>query len=770
MGLALAVGTLGDDANMDDQMEDSTVSPIAELALMDSEHKTSTERPPTAATKAQNKTAAVKSEQPKDAQPHTVADFIIHPLIAFKPHSSEEDAAGKQAGDSSSTTPSPWTLFGFTAGQGLGSSVSSLAGSVSGWLTDRIQLPGLVDSPVRESTTTSTTTTTTTTPRPDVIVRVQHRDSTRRPPLISINNQNRPQRFHNNNNIGLDDEDDDDLDDQFEEEEEDIIINKNKRRNNKQKFNKRRPNFAEEDIDDAEEEGDRPVSRPQRRRPQQKRRPVVEDEFSEEEDDESLSAELDDEDDENVEEEESNENDDEEDEEYLNQRPLRRRPQINNNNRLRQQQQRRRPQSGGIVRRIPKPTADEEIEEDAVDEHFYYGSQSGRPSTKRSQNEATFFQRGQENIIKQIRQLTRGRTPAEIGALVRKSPKQGGSKPTQPQKATLLINRNGQTVYLAPELLNDDLSLVSPQYLKQGATHFPQPPLSKPLKRKDAPTQYITIPWSKLGISPPNQLQAVAADVQTQPLILNIPASAIQTMQNQSLKRKKQPVITAEAVPLLAEASIMDIFKPPKIPNDRHTTNLSASKTKPNAGSNTVGSAILPQRIRPGTIVEKAPASADSQQEASEEMSSQETVRKVENEYILVGDDTEPGLTRQVKPVYGEARHGHGANGTPYLELLKHGHFALHRGGRELELPADSESTDTQVQQGVDEKLIPVQIINEPEAVAPPKEVQPPVETQPQSEPQITQSEPQEQVQQPVLEGAGVAIEANKGSEPVLAA
>ncbi|XP_004535426.1 probable serine/threonine-protein kinase kinX [Ceratitis capitata] len=760
--LLLAVSAMAADTKMEDKMEDTTESPVVDFAVIEPAPKTSTERPPTAATTAQKASPSVKSGQPQVAQPHTVADFIIHPLIAFKPRAPEEDIAGKQAGDSSSTTPSPWTLFGFNAGQGLGSSVSNsvsnLAGSVSGWLTDRIQLPGLVDSPVRESTTTSTTTTTTTTQRPDVVVRVQHKASTRRP-LISITNENRPQRFHNNNlNFVSDEEDDDDdVDEEFEEEE---------------------PNVEEENVDEEEEEATRPVRRPQQKRPQQqrRRRPVIVDDFSDEEEYDDDSQESNDED----EPEDDDTVDDEDDLEEDNVQLPNIRRQQNNINRRRQQPQRRRLYAGQnfAVRRVQKPNKSDEVEDD--DEDFYY-----RPSTKRSQNEANFFQRGQENIINQLRQLTGGRTPAQIGNLVRKSTKQSANtKPKQRQQTTLFVNRNGQTVYLAPELLNADLPFVNPQvhYLKPDGAQAPS-------KRKNAPTQYITIPWSQLGISPPDQLHAITEGVQTQPLILNIPASAIKTLQSQNGKRKKQPVITAEAVPLLAEASIMDVFKPPKIPHDRHTSEeatpkpsntgmpvIIASKTKPSNG-NTV--TILPQRIRPGTIVEKAPTSADSPQEASEEMTAPESVRNVESEYILVGEDNEQGLTRQVKPVYGEGRYVYGGKSSPYLELLQHhGGYAVRRTGRELEIPAQETSNNEQSTKG--EQLIPVQIINElsEETKLHSDEKKEAVVTQekPQSEPESTQSEAQveaQELQQQTLGGAlplDVPLEENKANEPVMIA
>ncbi|XP_017483852.1 PREDICTED: probable serine/threonine-protein kinase kinX [Rhagoletis zephyria] len=777
-----------DNADMEHRMEDSTESPVVDLAVLDSQMKTSTERPTTATIKAQA-AAATKSEQPQNAQPHTVADFIIHPLIAFKPRSPEEGLTGKQAGDSSSTTtPSPWTLFGFNAGQGLGStvssSVSSLAGSVSGWLTDRIQLPGLVDSPIRDSSTTSTTTTTTTTQRPDIVVRVQHKGSTRRP-LISITNENRPHRFYSNNNNNLnvqyDDELDDDLDDPLEEEEE-IIKNKNRQ----------------------EEEEIRPVRRPQQNRPQRRRRPIVEDDISEEEvednddgpqsdefvDDEDKEVIEDDEEDENV---ENDENDEEEESAPQNVNTRRRPVQYNGNNRPRQQPQRRRlivgsqrQQPGSVIRRITKPIESEDDEDDGADEHLYYSS---RPSTKRSQNDATLFRRGQENVIKQIRQLTGGHTPAEIGALLSTSPAQTGSKQNR-RRATLFVNRNGQTYYLAPELLNNELPQV--HQLKQGATKFPQPPLTVPLKRKNAPTQYITIPWSQLGITQPNNLHSVVEGVQSQPLILNIPASAIQAMQNQSSKRKKQPAITSEAVPLLAEASIMDVFKPPKIPHDRHSMDASVQKpttggmpviiaskkkkNKPASSSNAATTAtILPQRIRPGTVVEKSPATADAPTEAAEEMSAQETVHNVDNEYILVGEDNEPSLTQQVQPVYGEARYVYGANGSPYFEVLKNGRVAqLRRSGRELEVPTAGEPNLDQLQPASGEQFIPVKVISEPEESAPEKGVQVAVEAKPQIETKVGQGEAvQTEVEQKALEGADVPVkvpvEENKTGEGAVA-
>ncbi|XP_036344110.1 probable serine/threonine-protein kinase kinX [Rhagoletis pomonella] len=803
-----------DNADMEHRMEDSTESPVADLAVLDSQMKTSTERPTTATIKAQA-AAATKSEQPQNAQPHTVADFIIHPLIAFKPRSPEEGLAGKQAGDSSTTTtPSPWTLFGFNAGQGLGStvssSVSSLAGSVSGWLTDRIQLPGLVDSPIRDSSTTSTTTTTTTTQRPDIVVRVQHKGSTRRP-LISITNENRPHRFYSNNNNNLnvqyDDELDDDLDDPLEEEEE-IIKNKNRRRNNKNNNNRRRPNREEEEIDDDEDEEEediRPVRRPQQNRPQRRRRPIVEDDISEEEvednddgpqsdefvDDEDEEVIEDDEEDENV---ENDENDEEEEPVPQNVNTRRRPVQYNGNNRPRQQPQRRRlivgsqrQQPSSVIRRITKPIESEDDEDDGADEHFYYSS---RPSTKRSQNDATLFRRGQDNVIKQIRQLTGGHTPAEIGALLSTSPAQTGSKQNR-RRTTLFVNRNGQTYYLAPELLNNELPQV--HQLKEGATKFPQPPLTVPLKRKNAPTQYITIPWSQLGITQPNNLHSVVEGVQSQPLILNIPASAIQAMQNQSSKRKKQPAITSEAVPLLAEASIMDVFKPPKIPHDRHSMDASVQKpatggmpviiaskkkkNKPASSSNAATTATnLPQRIRPGTVVEKSPATADVQPEAAEEMSAQEAVHNGDNEYILVGEDNEPSLTQQVQPVYGEARYVYGANGSPYFEVLKNGRVAqLRRSGRELEVPAAGEPNLDQLQPVSGEQFIPVKVISEPEESAPAKDLQVAVEAQPQKiETKVGQAEAvQTEVEQKALEGADVpvkvTVEENKTGEGAVA-
>ncbi|XP_067640273.1 ataxin-2 homolog [Eurosta solidaginis] len=753
---ALAVEALVADTGKDEQMEDSTESPIGDLAFIVPEVKSTTERPPTAAASA-TKNATTKSGEKQNVQPHTVADFIIHPLIAFKPRAPEDSFAGKQADGSSSTTPSPWSIFGFNAGQGLGSSVTSLAGSVSGWLNDRIQLPGLVESPIRDPSS-STSSTTTSTQRPDVIVRVQHKATTRRP-IITINNRNRPQNFQNNNNFASDE-----YDDEYDEEDEFLNNNNKRRKNNKNQNNRGKPNRQQEEDESeesVEEEVNSPVRRPQQNQAPQKRRrrPFVEDDISEE-------ADEDDDD-----EQEDDVASDEIDKEIL-QRPNKRRLVAQNNNKRRRlpQQQQWQPYYGGYQRRrLQKPLQieDEDEEDDDGEVQFFYGS---RPSTKRSKNEAGFFQRGQENIINQIRQLTRGQTPAEIGSLVRKSAttQQGASQKKQRQQTTLLVNRNGQTIYLAPELLNVDLPLVNTQvhHVVQNNAQAPQPPFSVPLKRKNAPTQYITIPWAQLGISPPDQLHSVTESVQTQPLIINIPASVLQTIQNQSLKRKKQPVITAEAVPLLAEASIVDVFKPPTFPNDRHSAEkpsassnpvLIASKKKTSTSTMPAKSSVLPQRIRSGTFVEKAPVSADRQQEASDDISTAESVRNVEKQYIHVGEDADLGLGRQVQTVLGDAHDLYSPKASPYVGLFRRGQFDVRRNGRDLDTANPSEQQDV-VDMPNGEKLIPVQIISEPEMVVQPKEVAQPAlqDTETQKGVSSEQSESQKEVTQQAIDASSI--------------
>jgi len=219
-------------------------------------------------------------------------------------------------------------------------------------------------------------------------------------------------------------------------------------------------------------------------------------------------------------------------------------------------------------------------------------------STRRSQNQPNFIQRGQQSIISQIRQFTRGQTPGELATTLRRTPvsSSGSSKTRRPQQTTLLVNRNGQTVYLAPELLN--LNSPYPYAYVQGQTKkqrvpvsgaFPQPPLTVPVRRQGRPTQYITIPWSQLGLSPPDQqsMVSLAEGIQAQPLILNIPQSAISPVRTGSSggqKKKQRPHLTASAVPLLADASLMDIFQPPQIPPSR-TGAASSSSSSSGSGA-----------------------------------------------------------------------------------------------------------------------------------------------------------------------------------------
>lgn len=583
-----------------------------------------------------------------DSQQHTIADFIIHPLIALKPRMPQ--AEGKQADTSSTTTPSPWQLFGFNAGQGLGSQVSSLAGSVTGWLGNRIQMTGLVDTPVRESTTTTTTTT----PKPDVVVRVKQRPSTKKP-LISIRGDNeRPYRRNKNRNQfngnrvdDWEDDDDEDFDDEEEEEEEQVVNNKRRR------YQANNHADDEEDYDNDEDEDEGEVS-------------------SYEHDDEY----EDNNDDEVGQDDEAEEEDEEEpvkpmrqnNQRRRNPRPLNNRRRINqnhsnnqrkrfnnnnNNNHSRRQQQ--RPQPYEESEEFEQYDDDDDDNEAEQEQDFYYNKNQ---ASKRSQTEQSFIQRGQETLRKQIQQFTGGQTPAEISQTMQKDRKSGNKK--RRNQATLIIKRNGQTVYVAPELLqvsdafNGNMKPVASQQftvtsnqVKKPSSHYPQPPLTVPYKRKGKPTQYITIPWSQLGISPSADINALTNGVQSQPLILNIPQSAIDSMQNPK-GGKRKPIITPEAVPLLADASIMDIFKPPRIPPARtppttkptkkhstqsHSPVLIATKTKTG-----------PTRIRPATVVEKAPAVAETEEKITSEEASDDDASP---QLIVIGDESsESQLTR----------------------------------------------------------------------------------------------------------------------------
>lgn len=577
----------------------------------------------------------------------------------------------------------------------MGSSVQSLAGSVTNWLNDRVQLPGLVDTPVRESNNTSTTTTTT--QRPDVVVRVQQRPQSSRRPVIRISNRNRPNRYDFDS---LEDDDDD-----GEEEDDDDV--------------QQQSNEQEDDENDEDEPDD--------------------DENDSGNDNRIKNDEDDDEEGEDV---ENTDNDNEEteddDEEELviqppkkRRRPVQQQQQQQNKRRVVQQQNRRQPnrrisnaaaqqQRRRQQQRVKQQQQQQQNFLDDGDE-FFYGE---HPSMKRSQSQTGFIQLGQQNLLNQIRQLTRGQSPAEIGNTMRRPQNK------RRQQATLFINRNGQTVYMAPELMGSGGNqfeyapnvVVKKRVKPPNAANniFPQPPLTVPLKRKGRPTQYITIPWSQLGISPPNQLVSLTDGIQSKPLILNIPQSAVNQMQNPN-RRKKRPVITSNAVPLLAEASLMDIFKPPRIPPSRTGSNATrkpnipstpihiVAKPKPNKHST---SALLPQRVRPGTIVEMAPAL-----EAAENSSDAETENAgstiLEDQFIIVGNDEEPGLTRQVQSVSGDdAHYVQGGGKKPYYEVLNRGggHFALRKTGRALE---QREPIGIVNSHGGVEEQIPVQVITE---------------------------------------------------------
>lgn len=602
-----------------------------------------------------------------------MADFIIHPLIALRPRTSADvppAAEGKQnnaeAAGVSSTTPSSilssWSIFNPNLQDSFTSLSSSVSNSVSnGWnslngIWTLNPFSGLVDTPVRDSTTTSTTTTTT--PRPDVVVRLQHRASTRRP-LIEID-RNRPNLPNFNEDDDFDEEDDDS--EEFDDNEIDA-------------------QFDEEDEDDEDSEDD----------------------DEDEEDVQQNNADDDDDD------------DDDDEEEQIVQRPNSRRRPIRNQQKRRinanQQNRKFRP-----AQQVAAESDEEEEDDDDEEEleQFYY-----RPSTKRSQPQTSFIQRGQQGIIKQIRQMTRGQSPAEISQLMRK-----GSNKNRKQ-ATLYVNRNGQTVYMAPELMTSNKKTAKPYVYAVPQTankkptfrpgQYPQPPLTVPIRIRGQPTQYISIPWSKLGIAPPTRLVSITEGIQGQPLILNIPQESIQKMQT----GHQGPIITADAVPLLAEASLMDIFKPPAIPPSR-TSSSSGSKNKKTTASkkkvsSSSSSSTMSQRIRGGTVVEKAPAmpaeqsvaaasSSSSSSSSTMEMKTQKP--QTESEFIVIGEDADPGVAvRKVKPVMGDARYFEVSSYKPYFEVLPNGRLALRKVGRSLEPSKEGTAVEQQ---------IPVQIVSEP--------------------------------------------------------
>ncbi|XP_030386677.1 uncharacterized protein LOC115633373 [Scaptodrosophila lebanonensis] len=802
-------------------VEESTESPIADMALIGRQplnpSNAPTDRPPAVVREASVATAddtiMVNPDslgQQKSTQPHTVADFIIHPLIAFKPRQAgiEEQLQGKQATPANTPANNNW-FFSMNPAQSL-PSISSLAGSVSGWFSDRLaaagqQLPGLVDTPVRESTSTSTTTTTT--QRPDIVVRVQQRPG-RRPGFngnanfngngngngnFNGNNRNRqrPNRFNNrpfnnNNNFNRldsleDDEyyddyfDDHRFDDHFEDEEPQDDAS-----NDTDEFEDNEHSLA---ADNASAVNEQTSNKQKRRRPaqtqaqtQQKQKPQTQRRKVHSQSQTNSQAQS-------------------------QSQSTRRRVQPQHNTQrqpLVQSTKRRRPEQQSQVAAQAAEDSEELQSEDEEDDdaefdddseenvyddsnRFYYGTQSAAGgsassgsshSTRRSQNQPTFIQRGQQSIINQIRQFTRGQTPGELGTKLSKQGISGatsGNKLRRPQQTTLLVNRNGQAIYVSPELLSlSPVAVPSNGYSyyqtkktqRVPASAFPQPPLTLPVRRQNRPTQYITIPWSQLGISPPDQSSiSLAEGIQAQPLILNIPQNAISAVpvrNTNAQKRKKRPQLTAAAIPLLADASLMDIFQPPQIPPSRTsatTTNaaatplLIAAKPLKNSGSPN----LLPTRIRPGTIVEKAPAVSETMEStpmknasaSSEELdgnmsaaagtASAETAgasstqaaaqgtteqHNSEQEYILVGEDGEPGLMRNVQPAFGDARYVAYGDLNPYFDLVHHNRrFALRKGGRALSL---AEKLTEELPEGVvdtktaaKEHFIPVEVVND---------------------------------------------------------
>ncbi|KAH8342631.1 hypothetical protein KR067_005717 [Drosophila pandora] len=730
------------------ELEQSTESPIADMALIGDSvmaPKTPTEKPPVAPAMAE-KPATVEAQKSAAAvpavQPHTVADFIIHPLIAFKPRqASLEEIQGKQAQAGTPAAGAPATsgtwLFGMNPAQQLGSSFSTLAGSVSGWFNDRLaaagqQIPSFVETPVRESTTTTSSTTTTTTQRPDIVVRVQQRpqrNGNRKGNGNGNGNGNlnnnfngngngngnrrrqRPNRFNNRldsledeyydeeddyfqgNRFDeeFDDEDEDDLSlDQFEDEDSlEAVRPQKKRKQSQVQVQNQRRKFGQQNQEVPVSQKRRPATTQNKKtqKTTQQKKPVQVAEESEDEE------ELDD--DENI-----NNDDDVEDEEEI--------------------------------------VDDDSQEQDYAPEPAVFGSSS--TSTRRSQNQPNFIQRGQQSIISQIRQFTRGQTPGELGNTFRRSQVGGntGKTRSRPQQATLLVNRNGQTVYVAPELANGY------SYAYQGKKQrvpvsgsFPQPPLTVPIRRQGRPTQYITIPWSQLGLSPPESQSVVslAEGIQAQPLILNIPQSAINPVRTGATtngqKKKKRPQLTAAAVPLLADASLMDIFQPPQIPPSR-TGSTSTAAIKPITAQPVLiaakpvkagGSGLLPTRIRPGTIVEKAPAmetvekmpvmemaEMKPEQEmlmASTEVTPQQAANGEQQEFIIVGEDDEPGLSRHVQPAYGDARYVSYGDFHPYFDLLtQNRRFALRKSGRSLESPEEVQKEEVEKKEEIQKEEV----------------------------------------------------------------
>ncbi|XP_017850105.1 histone-lysine N-methyltransferase 2D [Drosophila busckii] len=624
------------------------------------------------------------------SQPHTVADFIIHPLIAFKPRqASMEELQGKQAAaaatpatNATPSSPGTW-LFGMNPGQGLGSGFSTLAGSVSGWFSDRLaaagqqipalpSLPALMDTPVRVgaagSTASPPTTTTSTTQRPEIVVRLQQRPNRRRNGNLNANanaNRNRlqqrpaPNRFNNR----LDSLESDEYDDAD-------YFNGNRY---EQLFDEEENEQQQQEQDDEDEEvqqltQQRRPAQSQRRKQQQQpaavRRPALAMLRPQRDEDEELEEEEEEDDDVAA----FNDNDEEEEEE------------------------------------------EEELESEESFLPVRYSQ-----SSRKTQN---FLQSSQQNLINQLRRLTFGQSPAELGQRLRK----GGSgsatpnKLRRPQQATLLINRNGQPVYVAPELLQLQLQAQAQQQR--------QPPLTVPVRRQGQPTQYITIPWSQLGVVPPQRQSVVslADNIQSQPLILNIPDGAISGVGGGGggKKRKQQrPQLTAGALPLLADASLVDLFQAPQIPPSRQTTSKQKpkQKTKPKpqpvliaakpvttANTGLGAGNVLPTRIRPGTIVEKAPAMDASQPGSQPAQSASESEQQLaatvadalanmpaqsqteQEQYILVGEDNEPGLSRHVQPAYGDARrYVNYGDFHPYFDLLQQNRrYALHKFGRSL--------------------------------------------------------------------------------------
>ncbi|XP_017119097.1 apoptotic chromatin condensation inducer in the nucleus [Drosophila elegans] len=713
------------------EVEQSTESPIADMALIEETPmapKMPTEKPPVVAVQeAPSMVSPVEIQEKAAPQPHTVADFIIHPLIAFKPRqASLEEIQGKQAsaapGSSAPASPGTW-LFGMNPAQQLGSSFSTLAGSVSGWFNDRLQaagqqLPGLVETPVRgESTTSTSSTTSTTTQRPDIVVRVQQRpqrNGNRNGNLNNNNNlnnmnnrrrQQRPNRFNNRLDSFEDDYYEDDylqgnrFDEEFDDDEDEQSLEqfedddslelrpqqkpKKQRKQTQVQAQNQRRKFQQEEQVVVSQKRRQPVNQNSNKKVKAQKKPVIEEaQDDEEEEDEGAN---------------NDDDDDEEEEEQVQ-------------------------------------------EDDSQEQDFHQEPLYASTSTRRSQNQPNFIQRGQQSIISQIRQFTRGQTPAELGNTLRRTSSSSSassaaganaSKTRRPQATTFLVNRNGQTVYLAPELLNLNSSPYPYAYVQgQGkrqrvpvAGNFPQPPLTVPVRRQGRPTQYITIPWSQLGLSPPDQQSVVslAEGIQAQPLILNIPQSAISPVRGTSGSKKQRPQLTASAVPLLADASLMDIFQPPQIPPSRNGSPSSASSSGSGsgAGSGSIkpisaqpvliaakpvkAGGLLPSRIRPGTIVEKAPAmdaamekpamEATEMKQEQEMMAGGETAAAAPQmaseggqEFILVGDDDEPGLSRHVQPAFGDARYVSYGDFHPYFDLLtQNRRFALRKTGRSLE-------------------------------------------------------------------------------------